>query len=58
MKPLDEKMCRALINRYPNDIDLWDRFWDYVGEMVEQGASYEAIKESADLLEKIWLGTR
>lgn len=53
--PLASGQCEVLLKKYPNDIELWRKFWDYMASQSAQGASFEYVAESCNILEQAWL---
>ncbi len=52
--PLTRQQCEALIRKYGTGTDLWLRFWRYMGELGDKGATIEFIEASCAQLEKVW----
>lgn len=53
-KPLGPSQCQTLIAKYPDDLELWERFWLWIGEQVEQGADETFVSECERVLEQEW----
>lgn len=42
LEPFSERQCVQLIHRHGDQ--LWDKFWDYMSEQVDSGASLQHVK--------------
>src|ERR1700685_3933312 len=57
-QPLSEYQARKLMAKYPNDVELWNSFWEFMAEQSDRGAPYEYVYACCDILERAWSGER
>jgi hypothetical protein len=57
-KAMTDHTARKLVQKYQNDLDLWNRFWQFMAEQSERGAPFEYVLDSYDTLEQIWQITK
>src|SRR5579862_3150615 len=53
-KPFTKQQCEQLLKKYPNDLELWNRFWAYMAEQSNNGCPFDFVKHSAEILEEVW----
>lgn len=52
--PLTEQQAHKLCDKYPDGLELWDQFWQFMSKQLEAGASIEYHMLSQKMLEGIW----
>lgn len=52
--PLTPEQAKKLLNRYLCDVELWNRFWQFMKEQSAQGASFEYVYQCYQNLESAW----
>lgn len=53
-QPITENQGQKLLAKYSDDLELWNRFWQFLAEQSDQGAPYEYVSISYQNLELVW----
>jgi hypothetical protein len=51
---LSERQAHKLVKKYPNDVELWNRFWQHMSDECDRGAPFEYVLACSEVLEKVW----
>ena len=54
-KPLTDRQAQLLSGKYPDDLELWEKFWLFMKEQSLKGAPFNGyVRESYEMLEAAW----
>lgn len=54
VKALPRHQASGLIEKYPDDLELWNRFWSWCNQQCQNGMPAEVAIESSEILERVW----